>query len=291
MAWPRPQGSTTKQRANNPRTATNASRFHVVLLPGIVLPAELAYRALVEALGDGIETIVKDLEVYATDEPPDEYSLELEAVGVLRAADARGWDRFHLVGYSGGGAAALILAANHPERLLSLALLEPAWAGTWNMSPAEEAVWQEFERLETLPPDELVPAFVRAQLAPGVQPPPPPEGDPPEWMAKRPAGIKALMNAFAPDVLDRAALSRFTRPVYFALGGLSNQDDWGEMAKRLRAVFHDFELEIFEDRHHFDPPHRVEPDRLARSLQSVWQRAERPDSGRGPLGSMTSHKR
>lgn len=32
-------------------------------------------------------------------------------------------------GYSGGGASALALAAAHPSRLLSLGLLEPAWAG------------------------------------------------------------------------------------------------------------------------------------------------------------------
>lgn len=91
---------------------------------------------------------------------------------------------------------------------------------------------------------------------------------------ERPAGIKALRRAFAPGVPDRAALSRFARPVYFALGGLSNHDDWGEMATRLRGVFADFELEVFEERHHFDPPHRTEPERLARSLTALWRRAE-----------------
>jgi hypothetical protein len=38
-------------------------------------------------------------------------------------------------------------------------------------------------------------------------------------------------------------------------------------------VFADFELEVFEDRHHFDPPHRIEPERLARSLERLWGRA------------------
>ena len=42
-------------------------------------------------------------------------------VGILRAAEAAGFERFHLVGYSGGGAISAAFAARHPERLLSLA--------------------------------------------------------------------------------------------------------------------------------------------------------------------------
>jgi hypothetical protein len=36
-----------------------------ILLPGIVLPAQLAYPALLEALGEGIDARAKELEVYA----------------------------------------------------------------------------------------------------------------------------------------------------------------------------------------------------------------------------------
>lgn len=46
-----------------------------------------------------------------------------DAVGLL---DHLGTARAHVVGHSGGGAIALELAARHPERVLSLALLEPA---------------------------------------------------------------------------------------------------------------------------------------------------------------------
>jgi pimeloyl-ACP methyl ester carboxylesterase len=154
------------------------SAFRVILLPGIVLPAEPAYRALIAALGPGVEAVAKDLEIYATPEPPEGYSLEVEVAGILREADAHSWERFHLVGYSGGGAASLAFAATRPERLASLALLEPAWAGNWDLSPAEEACWFEFDRLEDLP-------------------------------------------------------------------------------------------------HHFDPPHRIEPERLANALRTLWRRADR----------------
>jgi hypothetical protein len=98
-------------------------------------------------------------------------------------------------------------------------------------------------------------------------------------MAKRPAGIRAFLRTFKRDDIDREALGRFDRPVYFALGGLSNPDEYGEITKRLSGVFPDFQLEVFEERHHFDPPHRIEPERLAHSLKALWQRAELSQSG------------
>ncbi|MGH3134726.1 MAG: alpha/beta fold hydrolase [Gaiellaceae bacterium] len=246
----------------------------VILLPGSILPADLAYGALIDALDDDVEVVAKDLEVYAGDEPPGDYSLDDEVAGVVREADARGWERFHLLGYSGGGAAALAAAARFAERLLTLALLEPAWAGDWDLGEAERAVCRELEKLEGLPPDELMPAFVRLQLRPGVEPPAPPPGPSPPWMTKRPAGIRAFMHTFKTYDLDRESLSRFENPVYFALGALSNPDMYGELAERLSRVFDDFTLEVFEERHHFDPPHRIEPERLARSLLTLWERAE-----------------
>ena len=250
--------------------------FRVILLPGSVLPGDLAYGPLLAALGSEVDAVVKELEVYATPEAPPDYTVELEVEGVLRAADERGWKRFHLAGYSGGGSAALAFAARHPERLASLALLEPAWAGRWDFNPAEQALWREYERLEALPPDELMRAFARLQVKPGVELPPPPAGEPPPWMAKRPGGIRAFMNSFKTYELDLAALARFDRPVYFALGGLSNPDQYEAIATKLGRVFSDFELEVFEERHHFDPPHRIEPERLAGSLTALWRRAEGP---------------
>jgi len=250
------------------------SGYPAILLPGIVLPAEAAFGSLIAALGSDVEAVAKDLEVYAAPEVPEEYGLDVEIAGVLREADTRGWERFHLVGYSGGGAASLALAAAAAERLASLALLEPAWAGWWDVSPAETAVWRELERLERLPHEQFLTSFMRMGLRPGVPLPAPPPGDPPPWMAYRPAGIRAILRAFRNGEVDREALRAFDRPVYFALGALSNPDQYGEIAGRLSRVFRDFELEVFEDRHHFDPPHRLEPERLAASLTRLWRRAE-----------------
>ena len=249
-------------------------RHEVILVPGAVLPAELACRALLQALGDDVVAVAKDLEVYAGHEPPPGYTLDTEVEGLVRTVEAAGFERCHLVGYSAGGAASLAFAARHPDRVRSLALLEPAWAGNEGLDPAEEAIWREYERIMTLPPGELMRAFTRANLRPGVEPPPPPPGPTPPWMARRPAGLNAIIAAFTAGELDLDALRRVERPVYFALGALSNPDQYAKTAERLARVFPDFTLEVFEDRHHFDPPHRAEPERLARSLRRLWARAE-----------------
>jgi pimeloyl-ACP methyl ester carboxylesterase len=245
----------------------------VVLLPGGVLPAGPAYAGLLRVLGERVDAVAKDLEVYAGEEPPPGFHLGTEVEGILREADARGFDRFHLVGYSGGGASALAFAASHGVRLLSLALLEPAWAGN-ERTPEEEAVWRDFRALEPLPPDQFMAGFMRLQLAPGVDPPPPPGGQPPPWLATRPAGLRAFIEAFDRGDLDVEALRAFNQPVYFALGGRSNPDYFGRMADRLAGIFPDFTVETFSERHHFDPPHRIEPERLAGSLLALWRRAE-----------------
>ena len=133
---------------------------------------------------------------------------------------------------------------------------------------------QRFRALKPLPADQFMAGFVRLQLAPGVEPPPPPEGPLPPWMAKRPAGVRAFIDAFDNGNLDVVALRAFDRPVYFALGGRSNFDYFGRMADRLAAILPDFTIETFSERHPFAPPHRVEPERLANSLLALWQRGE-----------------
>ncbi|GAA2201882.1 alpha/beta hydrolase [Sinomonas flava] len=268
---------------------TPASPHRVILLPGSVLPAAPAYGALLAALrtrlGDAVQAVAKDLEVYSGPTPPRDYSLDAEVAGVLRTADGLGWDTFHLVGYSGGGASALAVAAKHPERLESLALLEPAWAGRWGWSAAHRALWEQYRQLEGLGPEDFMRRFVRLGVRPGVTAGlPTGGGEQPPWMAQRPAGIRAFLATFATYDLDREALARFDRPVYFALGALSNPDDYGEIAERLSAVFPHFRLEVFPGRHHFDPPHRVEPERVAASLAALWAEARTTPARSTPAG-------
>jgi pimeloyl-ACP methyl ester carboxylesterase len=109
-------------------------RWQVILLPGGVMPAGPAYRDLLSELGDDVDARTKDLELYDADVPPVDYSLATEVAGIGRVADEAGFERFHLVGYSAGGASSLAYTLRHPERLASLALLEPAFAGWQRMT-------------------------------------------------------------------------------------------------------------------------------------------------------------
>jgi pimeloyl-ACP methyl ester carboxylesterase len=250
-------------------------RWPVVLLPGGILPAGPAYQALLAELADDVDARPKDLEMYAGGTvPPPGYSLETEVEGIRRVADDAGFETFHLVGYSAGGASSLAFASRHPERLRSLALMEPAWVGRTGQTREEAAVFDRFRAIPQLPPDEIMPAFIQTQLAAGVELPPAPPGPPPPWMLSRLAGIGGFIGAFDAFEPDFDVLRRFDRPVYFALGGRGNPDLYARMAERLADVFSDFTLDGFGDRHHFDPPHRVEPARLAAALREFWTRAE-----------------
>jgi hypothetical protein len=93
-------------------------------------------------------------------------------------------------------------------------------------------------------------------------------------MAKRPAGLRAVIKAFNESTLGLNRLRAFDRPVYFALGGQSNPNYYGGMADRAADIFPDLTLDVFERRHHFDPPHRIEPERTASALLAHWTRAE-----------------
>jgi pimeloyl-ACP methyl ester carboxylesterase len=244
----------------------------VILLPGAVLPAALAYEALVRSLGADVRAIPKEFELYAGARPPPGYSLDAEVDGIRRVAAEAGFERFHLVGYSAGGACALAFAARHPHRLESLALFEAAWAGNDGLGPEEQAVRRELDRVMALPDDALMPEFVRIQLAPGVDPPAPPPGPSPPWMAQRPAGVRAVVEAFKQHSLDTGALQRLARPVLYGVGGRSNPDMYARQAERLAGIVPDLTIEVYEERHHFDPPHRAEPERVAAALRRLWSR-------------------
>ena len=93
-------------------------------------------------------------------------------------------------------------------------------------------------------------------------------------MAQGRRGSARFCRAFERGSLDREALSAFDRPVYVALGGPEQPDQYAEIAERVSRVFPNVEFEVFEERHHLDPPHRAEPERLARSLESLWRSAD-----------------
>jgi pimeloyl-ACP methyl ester carboxylesterase len=100
--------------------------YPAVFLPGILMPASARYALLRSVLTDMRSTITKELEVYATPQPPPSYSVKAEVDGLSRFADDHALERFHLYGHSAGGAIALAYVAEHTDRVVSLAVDEPA---------------------------------------------------------------------------------------------------------------------------------------------------------------------
>lgn len=197
----------------------------------------------------------------------------VEVEGVRRLADEAGFERFHLVGYSGGGSCALAFCAAHPEQLLSLTLNEPAWGGSEGWTEEERDYWRQLDDIMKLPPEKMMAAFMQTGQ-PADEPSSSDDEPPPPWFARRPAGLRALHAAFMTYHLDLERLRSFDRPVLYVTGGKSNPIENEPIVDRLGRVFADFTREIYEERHHFDPPHRAEPKRFAGSLKRLWERAE-----------------
>jgi pimeloyl-ACP methyl ester carboxylesterase len=238
----------------------------LILLPGIITPAAIRFRPLVEALGPSVRALTKELEVYARDTPPAGYSIAGEVEAVSRFADGAGLTRFHLYGYSGGGAVALAYAAERPERLLSLALQEPATDFS-----VEDKAWteQDFGPLASLSGEQRMSAFLRLQLAPNVEPPPRLSEPPPPWMALRPAGVEAFLSAIRSYSLPAESLASFEKPVYYSYGNLSHPR-WLAIRDRLASRLPNFRAELYKGTHHLNPPDQAEPERVAAALRALW---------------------
>jgi pimeloyl-ACP methyl ester carboxylesterase len=76
---------------------------------------------------DGIDLVCLDFPGHGESPPRPaaaRYHFDDYVFDVLAAADALGWERFHLLGHSLGGAVASVTAAACPERVISLAVIE-----------------------------------------------------------------------------------------------------------------------------------------------------------------------
>ena len=247
--------------------------IHVVAMPGGVNPADLRYAPVQVALGDGVRLHWKDLEVYAGDTPPAGYSIQMEVDALARFADSLGFERFHLLGYSGGGFVSLAFAGAHPERLRSLALFEPA-SVPGQLSHDEAVLAKRLaEGLQGLDASEFMRAFMSLQLRPGVSLQAPPPGPPPAWMAKRPAGLAAMMRAFPEHPFDREWLRHCTAPAFVGHGALTGEQE-EVRAGVLARLMPDIHVRRFEDVHHFVPPDKLYTPEHLTELRELWAKAE-----------------
>jgi pimeloyl-ACP methyl ester carboxylesterase len=246
----------------------------VIALPGGVMPAAQRYQSLSGAVAGTARIHAKDLEVYAGEKPPAGYSIAMEVEALARFADSIGLQRFHLLGYSGGGFVSLAFAATHPERLLSLAIFEPA--SIPGRLTAEEADF--YRRLKSelsgLTGAGFLQAFVALQVREGVTVPPAP-GSPPPWMATRPAGLAAMMAAFEQYPFERDWLRRCDFHVFVGYGDLTGVHE-EVRAGILSRLFPDIHVHRFTGIHHFVPPEQIYTPEHVELLCNLWTGARRP---------------
>ncbi len=248
-------------------------KHQVICVPGSVAPAAQRYRPLVEAVGDGADLHLKDLEVYREPQPPADYSMDEEVAAIDRFADSLGLDRFHLVAYSGGGFISLAYSGTRPKRVMSLGVFEPARI-PGPLTPEENEFFTGLEdRLKGLEGDQFMTTFVREQVKRGAQLPPPQAGPVSAEMQKRPGGIAAMIRAFDVYTFDRELLRAAPFPVFYGYGDLSH----GEQALKggiLAQLFADIHVERFAGVHHFVPPEQIYTPRHVAALENLWARAE-----------------
>jgi pimeloyl-ACP methyl ester carboxylesterase len=248
-------------------------KYQVLCIPGSVAPAAQRYRPLIEKAGDAAELHLKELEVYREPAPPPGYAIEEELEAIDRFADSRHLERFHLVGYSGGGFISLAYAGTRPRRLLSLALFEPARI-PGALTEAEREFFSGLEqKLAGLQGDAFMSTFIREQVKPGAVLPPPPQGPVSPEMQKRPAGIAALIKAFDAYPFDRDRLRAAPFPVFYAYGELSHEEQ-ALKAGVLAQLFADIHVRRYSGVHHFVPPEQIYTAEHAALLLDHWRRAE-----------------
>jgi pimeloyl-ACP methyl ester carboxylesterase len=243
----------------------------IVLLPGAILPAEIEYKPLLEILQKESKPFIKDLAVYAGDAPPPDYGLDQEVESLRKAVNEADFQSFDLVGYSAGGTVALTFIAAYPEKVRSLTLIEP------DILPSQEWIQEAkhylyvMEGLMRLPAFEQMVEYMRMRVRPGIITPPQ-LGEQP-WMAKRPAGLRAIWQSFVHSEIRADLFRRFQKPVYLAIGSLSDGIE-ERKAGTLSMLFSDFQVEVYKGLHHFNPPHRAEPERFSVALRRLWNRAD-----------------
>jgi pimeloyl-ACP methyl ester carboxylesterase len=247
-------------------------KIDVIALPGGIMPAAIRYASLQKALGTAVDFHAKDLELYAGDAPPPGYTIDLEVDAVARFADSLGLERFHLLGYSGGGFISLAFAGTYPRRLLSLAVFEAARI-PGRLTPAEADFYAGIrEALAGKQGSEFMGIFVSQHLREGVQSLPP-SGPPSPWMRTRPAGLAAILKAFGEYHFDRIRFRDCNFPAFYSYGGLTHPKEELQAAV-LGGLLPDVRIRRFDDIHHFVPPEEIYNADHIQALRELWAHHE-----------------
>ncbi len=187
----------------------------------------------------------------------------------------------HLVGHSMGARVAIATASRYPELLRSVAIVDiGVEASAANIRETNAAI-SAMPRRFTTEDDALAFAFPRRipdQTARTV------------FRARLRATTSGLVWRGSPDAMMEVVCTQRSRsywrewrsihiPALFVRGGRSNEVSQ-TVAQRMQVANPSVQYEEFEGIPHNVP--LIAPERLARSLEGLWQRAERPDPGARP---------
>lgn len=149
--------------------------------PGVTAYAN--WRLTLPVLAERFEVLAPDMVGFGFTERPDDvqYGLTAWADQIVDFIDALGLDRVSLVGNSFGGAIALRVASEHPERVHRLALMGSVGVpfeitegldAVWGYQPSPgnmRAIMDYFAYSRDLVNDELAELRYRASIQPGFQ--------------------------------------------------------------------------------------------------------------------------
>lgn len=192
-------------------------------------------------------------------------SMSDQAQWLDETLEALGHPRVHSVGHSFGGAVAAGHAVRHPDRMASLALIEPAFTLRW--PPASTFAWAT---LAVLPVRQSWRDHALAALG-GVS----------VAEVRTPSAIGTLISvgsqAFTtalptPRPLSRAQMKALTMPTYVAIAENRSLAGGEKAATRARAEIPDAEVEVWPDTTHSLPMQAREA--IGTRLAGFWDRAE-----------------
>jgi pimeloyl-ACP methyl ester carboxylesterase len=235
-----------------------------VICIGAVAPVAWTYARLQRLLHEEARLVLKDLEGYVEPLAVD-YGLHSEVEAITRAADAAGFHRFHLVGYSAGGGVALAFALAYPERVSSLTLIEPAWIGNHAWDAVEVAYLSTVDGAMQLPVSQRGHALLMAMSPSGTDPSTIPT---PAWLLERSARFEPIWRSFREATLDIEHLESFPAPVYLPVGGKSHPR-FTLAARWLASLFPRSWVEIYQDQTHLEVPPIRETERFTCALRTL----------------------
>lgn len=174
-------------------------------------------------------------------------------------------DGAHLVGHSFGGATAAAYARIHPERVHSLALLEPVF--TFGYPPARFMAWATIASLPGLPRGIRETALGRIGGVDYNN-----ASDDPLAMMIESGSQYFSAELPTPSPLSQAQAATMTMPVYVAIAGQDSLAGGQGAAARARDLLPQATVEIWPEATHSLPMQKAEE--LGATLAEFWADAE-----------------